>query len=116
MAVLAYTDPAALAPVLHRESIAQGVAPEIAGHHSGEAETSILLALRPAEVRTATLAPGLLATASDAQALFYPSLREQSPSGIVGDPRSADAARGARYLEAWVDVLVDAYRREKNPT
>jgi len=116
MAVLAFTDLAALSAVLHRESAACGVAPEVAGHHAGEIETSILLALRPAAVRTAALAAGLLTAPSDPQALFYPSLREHAASGTVGDPRAADAARGARYLEAWVDVLVDAYRREKNCT
>jgi creatinine amidohydrolase len=114
MAVLAFTDLAALTAALHREGAARGVPSEIAGHHAGEIETSILLALRPAAVRMAALAPGLLATPRDAQTLFYPSLREHAESGTVGDPRSADAARGARYLETWVDVLVDAYRREKN--
>ena len=59
-------------------------------------------------------APGLLDVGSDAQAIFYPSLRAHSPTGVVGDPRSATAARAESYLAAWVDALVDWYRREKN--
>jgi len=68
----------------------------------------------PAQVRSDALAPGLLTTAADPQRLFYPDLRANAPDGTVGDPRSADAVRGARYLRAWTGLLAEAYRREKN--
>ena len=38
----------------------------------------------------------------------------ESSSGVVGDPTLANAARGLRYLERWTDILVAAYRGEKN--
>ena len=110
----AFTDLAALTAVLHRCAASAGITPEAAGHHAGEVETSILLALRPHAVRTARFAPGHVAPTADPQALFYPSLRAHAPDGTVGDPRGADAARGLRYLDAWVDVLVAAYRGAKN--
>jgi creatinine amidohydrolase/Fe(II)-dependent formamide hydrolase-like protein len=113
--VLAHTDLAGLTRALHRAAADQGVGPGEAGHHAGEIETSILLALRPGAVRREAFAPGTLAPQPDAQALFHPSLRARAPSGTVGDPRRADAARGARYLEAWTDVLVACIREGEAP-
>jgi creatinine amidohydrolase len=101
--LVVFTDLEALTAALQEAGSAAGVGPAAAGHHAGELETSILLALRPHAVRTAELAPGLAAPAADAQALFYPSLR-------------ANAPRGARYLDVWADVLVDAYRGAKKRT
>ena len=90
------------------------MAAETAGHHAGEIETSILLALRPAAVRRDVVAPGYLAPTADAQSLFYPSLRVHAPDGTVGDPRTADAARGERYLTAWTEALVAFWERAMN--
>ncbi len=110
----AFTDLDRLTAVLHAESAAAGVDPAAAGHHAGEVETSILLALAPARVRSGALSAGLLTGTDDAQKLFHPDLRMHAPEGTVGDPRGADAARGLRYLRAWTGLLVEAYRREKN--
>ena len=101
----------ALSAGQHAESARFGVSPGAAGHHAGEHETSIVAALDPAAVRTDRLAPGWTEPVEDAQALFYPSLRDRSPSGVVGDPRGADAARGEVYLAAWVERLAAAYDR-----
>ena len=113
VAVSAYTDLDGLMAALHAEAAAAGVPAAEGGHHAGEVETSILLALDPARVRTDALAPGLLADAADPQALFYPDLRANAPGGVVGDPRRADAARGLRYLRVWTALLLEAYRGEK---
>ena len=110
--VSAFADLDVLTSALHAESAEAGIPLGEAGHHAGEIETSIMLALDPARVRTA-MAPGI-AAGSDAQPLFYPDLRINAPDGVVGDPRRADAARGLRYLRAWTRLLVDAYRGEKN--
>ncbi|HWP65745.1 MAG TPA: creatininase family protein, partial [Candidatus Limnocylindria bacterium] len=114
MQMTAFTDLDALTAALHQTAAALGVAPEAAGHHAGEIETSIMLALRPGAVNATALAAGYTQPAADAQALFYPSLRDSAPTGTVGDPRAAAAARGERYLTAWVELLVAAYRGEKN--
>jgi len=103
--VQAATDLDALTTRLHAEAARFGVTPEAAGHHAGEVETSIMLALHPDLVRTDAFAPGYVTPTSDAQALFYPDLRRHAPDGTVGDPRGAAALRGGRYLAAWVDVL-----------
>ncbi|MCC6847103.1 MAG: creatininase family protein [Deltaproteobacteria bacterium] len=114
MRIEAFTDRARVAATLARVAAGAGVDPRAAGHHAGEAETSILLALRPASVRTAALAAGYTAAVADPQTLFYPSLRDRAPTGVVGDPRGAHAARADAYLDAWVDLLADAYLRAKN--
>jgi creatinine amidohydrolase len=114
MWVAAFTDLAAVAATLARVAGDAGIAPEVAGHHAGEVETSILMALRPGAVRVAALAPGHTNAVDDPQRLFYPSLRDHAPSGTVGDPRAASASRASAYLDAWTDLLADAYRRAKN--
>jgi len=114
MPVFAFTDLTRLGGAFAHVAAGFGITPEVAGHHAGELETSILLALRPGAVRAAALAAGHTASVADPQTLFYPSLRANVPSGTVGDPRAASVTRAAAYLEAWVDLLVDAYRRAKN--
>jgi creatinine amidohydrolase len=114
VAVDVFTDLDGLTAAMHAASVAAGGSVPAAGHHAGEVETSIMLALAPARVRMAACAPGLLGDSPEPQALFYPDLRANAPDGVVGDPRGADGARGMRYLRVWTDVLVAAYRGEKN--
>jgi creatinine amidohydrolase len=113
VAVSAFVDLDGLMAALHAEGGAAGVPPAEAGHHAGETETSMLLALDAARVRADALAPGLACDTGDAQPLFYPDLRANAPGGVVGDPRRADAARGVRYLRIWTELLVEAYRGAK---
>jgi creatinine amidohydrolase len=113
MTVIAQTDLGQLTALWHGASAREGVDAVAAGHHAGEHETSIVTAIRPDAVRAHLLVPGYVASTADPQALFYPSLRAHAPSGTVGDPRSATAPRGARYLAAWAALLVSTYRLEK---
>ena len=112
--LIAYTELDALVARWHEASAHFGVSPEQAGHHAGEFETSIVAALRPTAIRWSQLeaARGHVAPVEDAQSLFYPSLRDNAPNGVVGDPRGAQAARGERYLEVWVQALVERYRAD----
>ncbi len=112
MRVVGYTDLAEVTALAHRSSAAFGVSADASGHHAGEFETSIMRALRPETVRAAAIDAGRMAGGGDAQALFYPSLRANAPTGVVGDPRAAGAERADGYLQAWVDVLVTRYRSE----
>ena len=98
---------------LHAEAARFGVAAEAAGHHAGELETSIMLALHPELVRMEAAVPGHVAPTADPQSLFYPDLRRTAPTGTVGDPRGASAVRGVRYIGAWVDVLEAASAEKK---
>lgn len=67
--------------------------------HAGHAETSIMLSLDPLAVGP-EWSPGLRTPITE----ILPALREHgvralSPSGVLGDPRSASAATGRRMLE-----------------
>jgi creatinine amidohydrolase len=106
----AMTDLDGLTARLHAEAARFGVAPESAGHHAGELETSIMLHLHPELVVVDAMARGYVTPTRDAQALFYPDVRKNAPDGVVGDPCGATALRGARYLDVWVDVLDAALR------
>ena len=108
MAVDAFTDLDGLTAALHETAASLGVPAAVAGHHAGEVETSILLALDPLAVRRHALAEGRLVPETGAQPLFYPRLRPNAPDGTVGDPRAADAARAEAYLARWVDLLAAA--------
>jgi creatinine amidohydrolase len=96
--------------VWQEASTRAGAPPFAAGHHAGEFETSILAALRPDVVRWSEVRNGSSADVPEPQRLFYPSLRDHAPSGVVGDPTHSSADRAERYLEAWVNLLVEAYR------
>jgi creatinine amidohydrolase len=80
-----------------------------AGPHAGEYETSLVAMLSPGSIRRKALRPGRVVSAGEAQSLFYPSLRPNTQSGVLGDPTSASADRGERYLNAWLDLLEVAY-------
>ncbi len=88
----------------------ESLSPLSAGPHAGEYETSLVARLRPGTIRTEALVPGRIVEPGHAQGLFYPSLRPNAESGVLGDPSAASALRGGRYLEAWLDLLEAAYR------
>lgn len=102
----------ALGRLWQEESVRAGAPPGAAGHHAGEFETSIIAALRPDALRWDELRGGISGDVPEPQRLFYPSLRDHAPEGVVGDPSQASAERGEGYLQSWASVIVDAYRAE----
>ncbi|MFY0577097.1 creatininase family protein [Cystobacter fuscus] len=110
MELIVFMEGKRLTRVLQDVSKAHGISPECSGHHAGEFETSIVRGLRPDAVRLDRLEPGYMEPTRPPGGLFYPSLRDNSANGTVGDPRPSDPARAAHYLDAWVDVLIEAYR------
>ncbi|WP_221585482.1 mycofactocin biosynthesis peptidyl-dipeptidase MftE [Microbacterium sp. G2-8] len=76
----------------------------VADAHAGRLETSILLHLDPARVRTERAAPGR----TEPIARLLPELRAggvraASPNGVLGDPTGASAAEGAELLRSMRD-------------
>ncbi len=100
----------AIGRLWQEESARAGAPAGAAGHHVGEFETSIIAALRPDAVRWSELRKGISGDVVEPQDLFYPSLRNHAPEGVVGDPTFASASRGEGYLQAWTTFLVDRYR------
>lgn len=78
-----------------------------ADSHAGRAETSAMLALRPAAVHRDRAAAGERRPLSALlPALRRSGLRAVTPNGVLGDPAGAGAADGQRRLEAWTADLV----------
>jgi creatinine amidohydrolase len=65
--------------------------------HAGHTETSLMLALAPAEVRRERSAPGPV-----------PTMSELVDSGVLGDPTTATAEHGAELLGQLTEQLVAA--------
>jgi creatinine amidohydrolase len=82
--------------------------------HAGRPETAMALALDPDRVRMDLAVPGdLRPLAETLPALRAGGVRAVSATGVLGDPRGADAAEGAALLErliADLDADVTAWR------
>ncbi|WP_375476400.1 mycofactocin biosynthesis peptidyl-dipeptidase MftE [uncultured Jatrophihabitans sp.] len=77
--------------------------------HAGRAETSLMMCLRPQEVQAALAEPGETTPLAELMpALLQRGVRGVSPNGVLGDPRGASAAEGARLL---ADVVADVAAR-----
>lgn len=80
--------------------------------HAGRIETSVMLALAPDQVRVDRLRAGVCEPISTLMArLRTDGLRAVSPSGVLGDPRGADAAIGSALLDRWTSALLAAIDR-----
>ncbi len=94
-------DPLAIADILERQSGVQ---------HACEAETSMVMALRPDLVDESQfeaakhLEPGQVA--GQAQAV-HSAMRfeERTPTGVIGDPTAASAEKGEKLLEASANAV-----------
>lgn len=90
----------------------EGIPVEAVGLHAGEWETSELLRLCPELVRMERAAPGYTGDMDAGLArLVAAGTRALTPTGVVGDPRPADAERGERYLAAQAACYEAALRR-----
>ena len=85
-----------------------GVSAAASGAHSGESETSMMMALEPGLVAKGRFAPGYLGPLGEAEMklLFEKGMPALSANGILGDPRSASAKKGRDYLERFADFIV----------
>ena len=74
--------------------------------HAGATETSLLLVLAPALVRTDLLAPGETAPLPELMPrLRTAGVRAVSASGVLGDPTQASPEEGRRILERMVERI-----------
>ena len=77
--------------------------------HAGHAETSLILALRPAGVRLDRVEAGTRQPLDE----LWPALRRAgvaavSTNGVLGDPTGASAAAGEELLAEWTEDLLRA--------
>jgi creatinine amidohydrolase len=82
--------------------------------HAGRSETSMMLALRPLDVRTEQASAGPESALEELIDLMRArGVRAVSDSGVLGDPSGASAAEGAKLLDTLVEDLfcrVEAWR------
>jgi creatinine amidohydrolase len=77
--------------------------------HAGRHETGVMLALAPGSVREDLAAPGNSAPLRELMpAIAAGSVRDVSPSGVLGDPTGATSGEGAESVAVIVAGLVTA--------
>ncbi|MGI8756018.1 MAG: mycofactocin biosynthesis peptidyl-dipeptidase MftE [Acidimicrobiales bacterium] len=80
--------------------------------HAGHSETSMMLALRPAQVAMAAARPGDTRTLGELLPLLRAGgVASVSANGVLGDPAEASCDQGATLLDQLEDDLVAAVRR-----
>jgi creatinine amidohydrolase len=76
--------------------------------HAGRTETSLMLHLRSASVRTDLAEPGNTAPLTALMPhLVQDGVRAVSVNGVLGDPTGANADEGRRFLAVMVDHVLD---------
>jgi creatinine amidohydrolase len=82
--------------------------------HACEAETSMVLALRPELVDPSRFAEARFAEGKSPGGAAYRwrSFAARTASGVIGDPTAASAEKGERLLEAAAAALADLLRNE----
>jgi creatinine amidohydrolase len=73
--------------------------------HAGHVETSLMMALAPQDVRPERAVAGPVPSLAE---LVRNGVRPLSPSGVLGDPTTANADDGRRLFGLLVDQLADA--------
>jgi mycofactocin precursor peptide peptidase len=80
--------------------------------HAGRHETAVMLALAPDAVREDLAAPGNTAPLRELMPVIAAgSVRDVSPSGVLGDPTGAGGGEGAETVSVMVAGLVTAVER-----
>jgi mycofactocin precursor peptide peptidase len=75
--------------------------------HAGRTETSLMLHLRPADVRLERAEAGNTGTITELlPAMLAGGIKAVSPNGVLGDPAGATAEEGVRVLDAMVVDVV----------
>lgn len=106
--VTGFTDLLALTGFLEKTSTRHGVTAGEAGAHSGENETSMMLALEKELVLADRFAPGYIGPLGEAEMkiIFEKGMPALTSNGVLGDPRTASAEKGEDYLERWAEFII----------
>ena len=103
--VLAFTDLEGFVTAAFESSRAFSVNAAQSGAHSGEWETSLMLALRPEQVKMDQAAEGFVGELSEIMARVFDGIQNLDENGVLGDPRPATAEAGRKYFEEMVAFL-----------
>lgn len=112
--VIALGDIAAVARTIYTAAVRAGVDPGAAGAHSGEFETSLMLAAYPEKVRMEKAEQGAIVNLAEQPDFFRQDLSKVTPNGIIGDARQATPEQGERYWRALTALAVDYVKSRWN--
>ena len=103
--ILAFTDLIGFVSAAFESSKAFNIDAAKSGAHSGEWETSLMLALRPAQVKMDCAAEGFVGELSEIMSRVFHGIERLDENGILGDPRPATAAAGQKYFDDIIEFL-----------
>lgn len=103
--ILAFTDLRGFVSAASESSKAFSVDAPKSGAHSGEWETSLMLALRPEQVKMDRAAEGFVGELSEIMANVFDGIQKLDQNGVLGDPRPATAEAGKQYLADIIEFL-----------
>jgi creatinine amidohydrolase len=103
--ILAFTDLEGYTNAMFESSRAFGVNSAKSGAHSGEWETSLMLAVRPEQVKMDRATEGFIGELSEIMSKVFDGIQNLDQNGVLGDPRPATPEAGERYLEEIIEFL-----------
>ena len=103
--IYAFTDLLGLVGAATDSSRSLGVDAAKSGAHSGEWETSLMLALRPDQVKMDRAAVGFMGELSEVTSKVFDGIQNLDENGVLGDPRPATAEAGEQYLAEIIEFL-----------
>jgi creatinine amidohydrolase len=103
--IYAFTDLMGLVGAAAESSRSLGVDAAKSGAHSGEWETSLMLALRPDQVKMDRATVGFMGELSEVTSKVFDGIQHLDQNGVLGDPRPATPEAGERYLEEIIEFL-----------
>jgi creatinine amidohydrolase len=104
--VIAFDDLDGLLSVIRQVADKHGISYEAVGGHSGEFETSIMLAAYPEKVRFDRAETGILVDLDGQPNFFRQDLSKITPNGIVGDAQASTREQGEAYWHALTEFLL----------
>ncbi len=112
--IIGVTDAAKLGQCLEAASAEFGITANQSGGHSGESETSLMMALEANLVVKDRFAPGYVGQFGEKEMKI---MREQgmpalSKNGVLGDPRKASAEKGEIYLNRLTEFLIQEIKKQ----
>ena len=110
--VIAFTDLEGLVKEAFESSGSYGINPAQSGSHSGEWETSLMLALRPAQVKMDQAVTGFIGPLSEIMEKVFDGIQNLDENGVLGDPSPATAAAGEQYFEEMIEYLYQWVKKQ----
>jgi creatinine amidohydrolase len=112
--ILAFTDLPALVTEAFKSSKSFGVGEAQSGIHSGEWETSLMLWLRPEQVKMDRAKKGFVGELSEILSKIFDGIETLDPNGVLGDPRPASAEAGKQYMQDIINFF-DQWLKQQDP-